>query len=66
VAKVIGADGEQPGHSDAVAALVALGMDEQYAEFVLAMEAGEVQGDVVAVLNEDVDVQAVPTENGDE
>lgn len=52
MAKVTRADGEPPSRSEAVAALVALGMDAQYAAFVLAMDAGEVQGDVVVILSE--------------
>lgn len=52
MAKVTNEQGVPVSHEEALAALIALGMDAQYAEFVLAMEAGEVSGDVVAVLPE--------------
>lgn len=50
MATVTRADGEAVSREEMLAALIALGMDAVYAEFVLAMEAGEVDGDVVVVL----------------
>jgi hypothetical protein len=52
MATVTRADGEAVSREEQLAALIALGMDALYAEFVLAMEAGEVSGDVVVVLEE--------------
>lgn len=55
MAKITNEQGEPVSREEALAALIELGMDPQYAEFVLAMEAGEVSGDVVAVLQEDAE-----------
>lgn len=55
MAKITNEQGEPVSREEALAALIELGMDPQYAEFVLAMEAGEVSGDVVAVLKESED-----------
>ena len=52
MATVTNEQGEPVSREEVLAALIELGMEPLYAGFVLAMEAGEVQGDVVAVLNE--------------
>lgn len=52
MAQVTREDGETVSREEQLAALIALGMDAIYAEFVLAMEAGEVSGDVVVILQE--------------
>ena len=49
MAKITDVDGVELTEKEQIAVMVALGMTESYARFVLAMQRGEIDGDVVMV-----------------
>ena len=55
MATVTTVDGQPVDRTVQIEALVAGGMSREYAEFVVAMEAGEVDGDVITLEGEESD-----------
>ena len=49
MATVTNNDGKPVSREEQIEALVAAGMSREYAEFVVALEAGEVDGEVIAL-----------------
>lgn len=60
MATVSGPDGQEISEEEQVAALVAAGMSEEQARFVIALESGKIDGDIVEVDAEGNDVGTSP------
>ncbi len=47
-------DGKEVSDKEKEAVLIKLGMTKEYANFVIAMEKGEIDGDVIAMSEEEI------------
>jgi hypothetical protein len=61
MAEIVAADGHKLTRDEQIEVLVTLGMTREYATFVIAMEAGEVDGDVVIVDEDGNEIKREPS-----